>query len=570
MNPLADVSLKARNFKCFADPEQGFDAIKSINLVIGRNNSGKSSLLDLIEHAVLGTKNIPRELWRLPNQAPEIIFGCNLEATELKQIFSPSNTAGGIPGRHHWEFGQRLIGARMTYQAFPKPKFIAISESPNWEKPLDGVREEVKTTFEKALSERKGNPLAGKQFRRIYAERDIVPEIDNPGNLSVSGNGRGATNILQNFINKARLPRDLVEETLLAELNEIFLTDAQFTDIVCQQLEDNRWEIYLQEDIKGLIPLSQSGSGLKTVILVLVFLHLLPEVEKHDLSEFIFGFEELENNLHPALLRRLMTYLHAKSSKHGCQFFLTTHSNVEIDFFSRSEDAQIVHVTHDGKAASVRTAKTYIENRGVLDDLDIRASDLLQSNGIIWVEGPSDRIYLNKWINVWSNGSLVEGTHYQCVFYGGRLLSHLSCDEPDVIEETLSILRVNRNAIVIIDSDKRTQQTPLNATKKRIQGEAEKAGVDVWITKGREIENYIPASAITCWLELPREEQVEQYADFFDYLDGIKAEEGKRYRKQKALLAEQVAVHMTKDNLDVLDLKERLDQVCSAIRRWNT
>ena len=42
--------------------------------------------------------------------------------------------------------------------------------------------------------------------------------------------------------------------------------------------------------------------------------------------------------------------------------------------------------------------KTTLEElRDVLvDDLGIKASDILQSNGIIWVEGPSDRIYINK------------------------------------------------------------------------------------------------------------------------------------------------------------------------------
>jgi hypothetical protein len=32
----------------------------------------------------------------------------------------------------------------------------------------------------------------------------------------------------------------------------------------------------------------------------------------------------------------------------------------------------------------------HVENRGILDDLDVRASDLLQSNGVVWLEGPSE------------------------------------------------------------------------------------------------------------------------------------------------------------------------------------
>src|SRR4029077_1139622 len=111
--------------------------------------------------------------------------------------------------------------------------------------------------------------------------------------------------------------------------------------------------------------------------------------------------------------------------------FLTTHSSAAIDMFAKDSDAQIIHVRHDGKAANATRAQTYVENAGVIDDLDIRASDLLQANSIIWVEGPSDRIYINRWILLWSDGQLKEGIHYQCMFYGGRLLAHLEACSPD-------------------------------------------------------------------------------------------------------------------------------------------
>ena len=45
---MYDISIKIKNYKCFIEPE-GFDEIKRMNIIIGRNNSGKSSLLDVIE-----------------------------------------------------------------------------------------------------------------------------------------------------------------------------------------------------------------------------------------------------------------------------------------------------------------------------------------------------------------------------------------------------------------------------------------------------------------------------------------------------------------------------------------
>lgn len=40
--------IKIANYKCF-DEQIGFDEIKPINVVIGKNNIGKSSLIDMIE-----------------------------------------------------------------------------------------------------------------------------------------------------------------------------------------------------------------------------------------------------------------------------------------------------------------------------------------------------------------------------------------------------------------------------------------------------------------------------------------------------------------------------------------
>ena len=179
-------------------------------------------------------------------------------------------------------------------------------------------------------------------------------------------------------------------------MNKIFDPDASFRNIRVRQHDDTSWEVYLEEQDKGAIALTHSGSGLKTVLLVLGFIILLPYIEGKPLSEYVFAFEELENNLHPSLQRRLVRYVCERALEHKFVVFLTTHSSALIDLLSRRNEAQIVHVTHSGQTARARRVTTYVDNRGVLDDLDVRASDLLQANGIVWVEGPSDRLYFNR------------------------------------------------------------------------------------------------------------------------------------------------------------------------------
>ena len=76
--------------------------------------------------------------------------------------------------------------------------------------------------------------------------------------------------------------------------------------------EEDSWELKLEEPVKGRVPLSHTGSGFKTVLLVMANLLIVPKLPGIA-KKLLFGFEELENNLHPALQRRLFRYLHQKA-----------------------------------------------------------------------------------------------------------------------------------------------------------------------------------------------------------------------------------------------------------------
>jgi putative ATP-dependent endonuclease of the OLD family len=567
MSLFDGMGIYCTNFKCFGDERVGIDQIKPINLIVGRNNSGKSSFLDLVRHATLEGASV-EEFHKRNGKDSELIFGTVIKEEHLLLAFPiPFGHSGDVVNT----LAQGLIGARCFW--YPN-KGRACAEIRS-DGPLEST-EKINGILDRIgngnIANHFKNGFLRKMFVRVAAERNIISESDSDG-LYVQPGGGGATNVMQRYINKVDLPSKLIEKLLLDKLNLIFQPDANFTDIVCQQHAGGPWEIFLEEDGKGRIPLSQSGSGIKTVILVLLATIVTPHIYKRGVSSFIFAFEELENNLHPSLLRRLLAYISNFASEEKCAFFLTTHSGVMIDMFAKDEDAQIIHVTHDGKNASLSVTQTAIDNHGVLDDLDIRASDLLQANAIIWVEGPSDRIYLNRWVELWSGGELKEGAHYQCVLYGGRLLSHLSSEDPDDVVAAVSILKVNRHAVVVIDSDKREDAAPINATKRRVVDEVTTTGGIAWVTRGKEIENYVPKAAVAAWLELSDlpSEEVPQYGSFFEYLEEIVPGEGSKYEAKKPKLAELLLPHMTRDNLShIPELGERLDELCETLKRWNS
>lgn len=103
-------------------------------------------------------------------------------------------------------------------------------------------------------------------------------------------------------------------------------------------------------------------------------------------EDHVVCIEEPEIHLHPELLRQFVKFLATTKNR----YFIATHSNVLLD---ADETTAIYHIRHDGVSTRINKSRTNTHTRQILRDLCYHASDLLQTNGIIWVEGPSDRLY---------------------------------------------------------------------------------------------------------------------------------------------------------------------------------
>lgn len=543
--------INVLNYKCFSDIH--IDNIKPINIIIGKNNIGKSSILDIVE-GIYGSRKI--------NINTKIILTKEMDEGVISRVFQKSISGGTIVG-NHYEFGKKYIGQDISFirksdfsnqipDNFKKYNpHLTIKQIDFWSQVAYSIKIDPKVT------------------KRILAERNIFPE-DNDDNMKVDSNGNGITRIITNFLNRSKYNENLVKNDLLKNLNKIMGDDANFTEIVTQQIdsaEGTKWEIYLREEGKGRIPLSESGSGLKTILMVLVFTILIPNVEHKKISQYIFLFEELENNLHPSLQRRLLKYIE-NLTEEGALFFLTTHSNVTLDAYQNSDITNIIHLQKESSQVKLINITNKIQKNSILNDLGIKASDLLQSNGIIWVEGPSDRVYINNWIKMHKKANIVEGKDYQCVFYGGRLLSNLSLEDENKL---VNLMSVNRNAIIVLDSDKKGNNTPLNKTKKRIIEEAKKQGILVWVTKGREIENYIPELLIKKKYNKENSKcSFGQFQNIEEFINKLKKGEGSKFLRDKINFAKDITTDCNwEDFKDCYDLDKMITKVESKVLDWN-
>lgn len=217
----------------------------------------------------------------------------------------------------------------------------------------------------------------------------------------------------------------------------------------------------------------------------------------------------------------------------------------------------------------VENASTSHAISSICDDLGYRPSDLLQSNCIIWVEGPSDRLYLNHWINS-INNTLLEGIHYSIMFYGGRLLSHLSADDAEV-KDFISLRRLNRHMVIVLDSDRTKEADDLNETKTRVESEFTDGVGFAWVTQGREIENYIDPKL----LEISLQETHPQFqalgkTGVYDHVYQFKKKDGSIAKVKdvdKIKLAHSIAQRTAE--LGVLDLEKMIAKVVAFIQESN-
>jgi AAA ATPase domain len=321
------------------------------------------------------------------------------------------------------------------------------------------------------------------------------------------------------------------------------------------EIPHERDMILLHMDGK-VLPLSSLGTGIHEVIILAAYATVL--------TEQVLCIEELELHLHPLLQKKLIRYLAEKTDN---QYFITTHSAHLLD----TPGAAIFHVRHSEGVSKVESVYTSSEKSHICADLGYRASDLLQANYIVWVEGPSDRIYINHWINA-AAPEFIEGLHYSIMFYGGRLLSHLSGEERDIeeqeVDKLIKLRSLNRNISIVIDSDRKLEDSSINETKQRIIEEFNTDTGFAWVTKGREIENYIePGLLEKAVKKVHNAVSLHQTGQFDHCLHYVTDEKEVKTVIDKVKVAHEVAGQPV--NLEILDLESNVQKLVDFIRKSN-
>jgi predicted ATPase len=427
--------FEIRHFKGLQ--EVVLDDCGGINAIVGKNNSGKSSVLHALDMAGLA---LSVQNWNM--------FQPKLE---IKDLFAN-------------------VGDFTMSLAFEDTSTIAVSATPDYgprfnPNPTDAQR--IKTVL--VLPDVAGGMLR----RRHHTPRNIIEQVENRNYNEIN-----ALEMLYAIkFYSQRSERGLVPKTYTDLIGEI---KRYFPDI--EDVESDRTD----QDIATLtyseygrrLDILYSGTGLK---------HFLDVLLKTTVSAAqVVLLDEPELGLHPDLQRRFVEYLARLAKDKGVQFFLATHSQVLLNYSDSITYYRITNTKGQRKLVSVdRNAAATL-----LVDLGLRPSDVLNQDMCLLVEGATDVVFFEHVVRVLYADEF-QKVGIAVLQYGGSAAEGIVSGSINVA----NIVPAQRFTFWIRDRDEvPTAQPSPNSTK--FVNALRTAGLTAHIWNKREIEFYFPEAVL--------------------------------------------------------------------------
>ena len=339
------ISLKLQNFRSFENMQP--IKLNKINILTGANNSGKSSIIKAI-HALQVNND-------------DLISDIRLGATK-SQIDIEFNSLGEFPA---WGLTEQIIG------------HCKISVD--------------KSNLKIDVSKKNDSSFTVTQITNKEPENLIIPFLSKRKTTTYN-NGIGKD--VANEINQDM--SNLIARQYKLESFGIEGTDPQtyecYKRFTTKILGFTPTHIpYNGGQISGIVMpnfnslnINQMGDGVANIVFFLTY--ILTAKNK------IFIIEELENDLHPTVLKDLLELIILSSNFN--QFIISTHSNIVVRYLASEPNSKLFNVTvnntNDYPTSVINEVEESIDARlAVLNDLGYSFSDFHLWDGWLFLEESS-------------------------------------------------------------------------------------------------------------------------------------------------------------------------------------
>ncbi|WP_176454143.1 ATP/GTP-binding protein [Siphonobacter sp. BAB-5385] len=304
-----------RNLRHLTIPKLG-----RVNLVIGKNNTGKSSLLEAV--AILNTNDIWKTLYAILGDRGEVIDSKDIEYRKrIEEVFSSLIYNSIID---QWNENNHIqiidLGSKVTLG------FVF---------GIIGLNNSF-FTLVKNKSE-----LEGKGFQGIRILKYKRTGEDN--NYHHSGGNLGGENLLTSITTDNF---KYVSPSLLTKINSqlwdlIALTDEKKSVIKALHLIDSNIvdldfnsadEAFIRHKNLGKLPLKRMGDGINRILTIIL--------KMVTCTNGYLLIDEFENGLHYSVQEKLWEIIFQLAEKLNVQVFATTHSNDTIKAFESIVNSQ--------------------------------------------------------------------------------------------------------------------------------------------------------------------------------------------------------------------------------------
>lgn len=362
--------------------------LRKINLVAGQNNTGKSNVLRVIADTY-GTEAGSPSPWDRPLGEAEHAFA-RAEMHRVDDVLAWAKTRP-LPSAQIDQIDAflRLPGIASDSCA----DFIEIGVTGQNGLDQEALRRaaqrsgnhQLARALSMSLTSTGGGGAGDDAYRVLSWLLQLRPH--SPSAFTVSGTRTISDDSSQApDLNGLSIKRRLLElqnpSTDRLKDKELFARVQEFVRAV---MDDSTITIDIPHDLSTIhvtqgghtLPIENVGTGVHEVVIIAAAATVT--------QNSILCIEEPEVHLHPVLQRKLLRYLESSTSN---QYFIATHSAHMLD----SQIGSIFHVTRADGISSVRYAGAARDKSAVCADLGYRPSDLVQTNAVLWVEGPKQRV----------------------------------------------------------------------------------------------------------------------------------------------------------------------------------